>query len=48
MCIYDRSVQIGKFVRFRLIENFQNVTTWTGGGGGDDSKLFEEIESSNC
>ncbi len=47
-------MQIKKFVQFGLIENVQNVTTWTGGGGGkgrggeDDSKLFEEIESSNC
>ena len=27
-------VQIEKFVQVNLIEIFQNVTTWTGGGRG--------------
>ncbi len=27
------TVQIRKFVQFRLIENSQNVTTWIGGRG---------------
>ena len=37
-------MQIGKFDRFCLIENFQNVKTWTGGAGGvrEDSQMFEK------